>query len=202
MKRIIRLTESELTNLVRQIIKEEIVPSSETIDYVKKADEFVKKFQGKYMNFYLPEDNTLPVISKFMCNKVTFNSDGSEIYFEGEIKLEMYEKLQKIELMYVCDGTNLFTVYAGGFFGYSWEAMLRHYLHVKNRTKQRPTFVKSLKELKNKYPRPLVEGGIDSNGVEMIKDIQDFLCSTNKSGRAVPKAEYTSTGGQSNRDMA
>jgi hypothetical protein len=43
---------------------------------------------------------------------------------------------------------------------------------------------------------------MDQNGVEMIEYIQDFLCSTNKSGRAVPKASYASTNNRGDQNMA
>ena len=79
MKRIIRLTESDLIKIVNKVIREQIQP--ETLDFVKAEGEFMKKFQGKEMNFYLPGDNSLPIISKFMCNKVSFNGDSTEIYF-------------------------------------------------------------------------------------------------------------------------
>jgi hypothetical protein len=58
------------------------------------------------------------------------------------------------------------------------------------------------RNLAKNSPRPLVEGGMDQNGVEMIKYIQDFLCSNNKSGRAVPKANFASTNNRGDQNMA
>jgi len=193
-----------------------------TIDYAKKAGEFVKKFQGQFLNLYLPGDNTLPIISKFMCDKVSFNSDATEVYLDGKSK-----DIGTIKLTYVCDGTNIFTVeikrFENDFLNATlgdfwktydvgiddkWKKLLKGYVRKKNRTTNlvggelSRKIGEDFKNLAKNSPRPLVEGGIDSNGVEMIKEIQDFLCSTNKSGRPVPKATYASTGNQSNTNMA
>ena len=195
---------------------------NETIDFVKAADDFVKKFKGKEMNFYLPEDNTLPIITKFMCNKVSFNGDGTEIYFDGYSK-----DIGTIKLTYVCDGTKIFTVdiqrfennflnnTLGGIwktfdFGINdkWKKLLSGYVSKKNRTTNlvgldlNKKMGEDLRNLAKNSPRPLVEGGMDQNGVEMIKYIQDFLCSTNKSGRAVPKANFASTNNRGDQNMA
>ena len=219
MKRIIRLTESDLVKIVNKVIREQIEP--ETLDFVKAEGEFMKKFQGKEMNFYLPGDNSLPIISKFMCNKVSFNGDGTEIYFEGNSK-----DIGTVKLTYVCDGTNIFTVdirrFENNFLNSTlgafwktydvgiddkWKKLLKGYVNKKNRTTNlvgsdlNKKMGEDFRSLAKNSPRPLVEGGIDRNGVEMIEYIQEFLCSTNKSGRAVPKASYASTNNRGNQYM-
>lgn len=219
MKRIIRLTESDLVKIVNRVIREQLEP--ETLDYTKKADEFVKRFQGKYLNFYLPEDNTLPIISKFMCDNVSFNSDATEIYFDGKSK-----DIGTIKLTYVCDGTNIFTVdiqrFENNFLNATlgafwktydvgiddkWKKLLKGYVNKKNRTTNivgsdlKKKMGEDFRRLAKNSPRPLVEGGIDRNGVEMIEYIQEFLCSVNKSGRAVPKGDFSSTNNKGYQNM-
>lgn len=219
MKRIIRLTESDLVKIVNRVIREQLEP--ETLDYVKKADDFVKRFQGKYLNFYLPEDNTLPIISKFMCDNVSFNSDATEIYFDGKSK-----DIGTIKLTYVCDGTNIFTVdiqrFENNFLNATlgafwktydvgiddkWKKLLKGYVNKKNRTTNivgsdlKKKMGEDFRRLAKNSPRPLVEGGIDRNGVEMIEYIQEFLCSVNKSGRAVPKGDFSSTNNKGYQNM-
>lgn len=220
MKRIIRLTESDLVKIVNRVIREQIQP--ETLDFVKATEDFMKKFQGKEMNFYLPGDNSLPIISKFMCNKVSFNGDNTEIYFEGNSK-----DIGTVKLTYVCDGTNIFTVdirrFENNFLNSTlgafwktydigiddkWKKLLKGYVNKKNRTTNlvgsdlNKKMGEDFRNLAKNSPRPLVEGGMDQNGVEMIEYIQDFLCSTNKSGRAVPKASYASTNNRGDQNMA
>ena len=201
------------------LVNEQIEP--ETLDFAKSAGEFMKKFQGKEMNFYLPGDNSLPIISKFMCNKVTFNSDGTEIYLDGKSK-----DIGIIKLTYVCDGTNIFSVdiqrFENNFLNATlgafwktydvgiddkWRKLLKGYVNKKNRTTNlvgsdlNKKMGEDFRNLAKNSPRPLVEGGMDQNGVEMIKYIQDFLCSNNKSGRAVPKANFASTNNRGDQNM-
>ena len=219
MKRIIRLTESDLVKIVNKVIREQIEP--ETLDFVKAEGEFMKKFQGKEMNFYLPGDNSLPIISKFMCNKVSFNGDSTEIYFEGNSK-----DIGTVKLTYVCDGTNIFTVdirrFENNFLNSTlgafwktydvgiddkWKKLLKGYVNKKNRTTNlvgsdlNKKMGEDFRSLAKNSPRPLVEGGMDQNGVEMIEYIQEFLCSINKSGKAVPKSDYASTNNRGNQYM-
>ncbi len=194
----------------------------ETLDFVKLTGEFIKKFRGKEINFYLPEDNSLPIISKFMCNNVTLNNDATEIYLDGRSK-----DIGNIKLTYVCDGTNIFSVdiqrFENNFLNSTlgafwktydvgiddkWRKLLKGYVNKKNRTTNlvgsnlNKKMGEDFRNLAKNSPRPLVQGGIDQNGVEMIKYIQDFLCSTNKSGRSVPKANFASTNNTGDQNMA
>jgi hypothetical protein len=215
-----RILEMHKKSTQRHYLQEQIEP--ETIEFAKKANEFISKFKGKRINFYLPEDTSLPIISQFRCNSVTTSNDGNEIYFDGKS-----DEIGSMRLMYTCDGSNIFSVdiqrFENNFLNKTigafwdtydvgiddkWKKTLKGYVDKKSRTinkvgmdlnKEKGMMFKNL--AKN-FPRPLVQGGSDQTGTEMIKYIQDFLCSTNKSGIAVPKADIASTNTSTNQDMA
>lgn len=221
MGRIVKLTERDLSRIVRRVISEQEVPSQETMDTEMRARELVQKFQGKYLNFYLPGDDTIPFIERFMCKNVDFNDDGTEIYIDGS------SKEADMRLIYLCDNTDIFTVkidrfkndfwqnFIGGLLdtfdlsvNNKWQQLILGYVGKKSRTMQavgRDLKMEKKKmyfDIRKKYPRELVEGGVDSKSKEMISYIQEFLCSTNKSGKAVPKATFASMGRGGNTDMA
>jgi len=215
-----RILEMHKKSTQRQYLREQIEP--ETIDFIKKADEFISKFKGKRINFYLPEDSSLPIISQFVCNKVTTSNDGNKIYFDGNS-----DEIGSMTLMYTCDGSNMFSVdirrfennfldkTIGAFWDTydvgiddKWKKTLKGYVEKKSRTINKVGMDLNrekgmmFKNLAKNFPRPLVQGGSDQTGTEMIKYIQDFLCGTSKTGSAVPKADFASTNNSINQDMA
>jgi hypothetical protein len=223
MKKTIRLTESELISVIKRVISEQI--DSETADSAKKIDDFIKIFKGKSVNFYLPGDNSMPIITQFYVSNVTFDESGSSVYLEGKGFSSDNKPMGTMKLTYTCDGTNIFSVDIKKFennflnavaqtFYYDmgidnkWKKVLAGYVNSKSRTinkvggdlsKEKD---KLFKDLKNNYPRPLVEGGVDQNGKEMINYIQKFLCGFNKSGKAVRKATFASTKNQTNQNIS
>jgi hypothetical protein len=209
----------------KNYLSEDVTPN--TVDLMKLSSDFVNMFKGKSLNFYLPGDNSLPIITQFLCDKVSFDENANTIYFDGTGKSSDLKPIGSMRLMYVCDGSNVFTVKIdkfendflnstlGAFWDNydigiddKWKKLLKGYVNAKTRTLNKVG--KDLNQEKGKMfvnlaknsPRPLVEGGMDKNGTDMITYIQNFLCGFNKSGKAVPKATFASTNNGTNQNVA
>jgi hypothetical protein len=216
-----RILEMHKSHLLREQIEQG------TIDAIKVASDFVQKFQNKKLNFYFPQstaasevtvDATLPIVNGFMCSKVSFDEVGSKVFFDGTVA-----DIGEVRLSYLCDGTNIFSLEIRKFnnnilnslanlidvgIDDNWKKLIGSYAQMKVRTVQKVGGeIKKEKhriynELINAFPRELVEGGIDGDGKEMIEYIQNYLCSINKQGKAVPKANFASTNTQTNQNMS
>lgn len=216
-----RILEMHKNHLLREQIEQG------TIDAMKAASDFVQKFQNKKLNFYFPQstaasevtvDASLPIINGFMCSKVSFDEAGSKVFLDGTVA-----DIGEVRLSYQCDGTNVFSLEIRKFnnnilnslanlvdFGIdnNWKKLIGSYAEMKVRTVQKVgREIKQEKrriynELINAFPRELVEGGIDGDGKEMIEYIQNYLCSINKEGKAVPKADFASTNNQTNQNLS
>ena len=200
------------------LVEDKETPTPNTVDSMKELGKFVSLFKNKRVNLYLPDDFSLPIINQFAINDVNFTEDGNSIFLNGNAP-----GVGDIKLTYKCDGTNIFNVEIRKFennllnnianlldtgIDTNWKKLLMSFSQGKTRTLQaKPRDVR--KETHNIYakllstnPRELVEGGTDKNCIDMIKHIQDFICSINKEGKAVPKADFDSTNKQSNQNMA
>lgn len=207
------------------LLKEQIEQG--TIDAMKAANDFVQKFQNKRLNFYFPQSNaasevtvdaSLPIINGFMCTKVSFDESGNKIFFDGKVS-----DVGDVRLSYQCDGTNIFSVEIRKFnnnilnsianlidvgIDSNWKKLIGSYAEMKVRTLQKVGMeikkekTKIYNELIKAFPRELVEGGIDGEGKEMIEYVQNYLCSINKEGKAVPKADFASTNNQAIQNMS
>ena len=215
-----RILEMHKSHLLREQIEQG------TIDAMTAASDFVKKFQSKRLNFYFPQGNaasevtvdaSLPIINGFMCTNVSFDEAGNKVFFDGKV-----DTIGDVRLTYQCDGTNMFSVDIRKFnnnilnsvanlldFGVdnNWKKLIGSYADMKVRTVQKvgneikKEKVKIYTELVKAFPRELVEGGVDAGGKEMIEYVQNYLCSINKEGKAVPKADFSSTGNNTNQNI-
>jgi hypothetical protein len=74
MKRIIKLTESDLTRIVRRVLREQ--NEMETLpDQQQKMVDFTQRMEEQKLNFYLIGDSTQPVISQFKVNSVKWGKE-------------------------------------------------------------------------------------------------------------------------------
>lgn len=200
----------------RTFLKEQV--NSNVTDQATKMTEFISLFKGKAINFYLPNDTSLPILPQVYITNVRFDENGNTIIFNGN-SIEVGD----LELNYTCDGSDIFSVNirkfkndflnkaAQGFdvgINNQWKTTLLGYVEKKMRTINKigkdltKDKTNMINDLTTKYPRPLVQGGTDPNGKEMIKYIQDYLCSINKAGKAVPKAAFASTENQLNQNLS
>ena len=100
MKRVIRLTESDLTRIVKRVIKEQQDPELQhTQDEIKN---FNNLFRGKTVNFYLPGDRTLPILPQFYIKETIFS--------DNIIIIKGTSRVGDVNLFYGCDGTDVFSV--------------------------------------------------------------------------------------------
>jgi hypothetical protein len=228
-ERFYTLLESKVGNV--KPLLEDITPliNKETATEIERLSEFVRIFKGKRINFYLPNkfDSAL---FQLECENVTFSSRGSHIFVDG-IGYKTMEnedlRIGDLRLTYMCDGSNNFKVEVlkedgttlqklGRFFvdlvknkyDDSWKRLISYHAKVSNRNTQLPDkelvfkVEKDTNMLLNLFPQPIVEGGTDGDGKDMINYVQEFLCSFNKEGNAVPKAKFASTGDKIDQNIA
>jgi len=216
MKKIVRLTESDLTRIVKRIILED---DERRIQLINK---FYDLFQDKTMNFYLPNDYTDPIIRQFMVDKIEISEDSNTLTLIGKGKKPNGDDYPgNIKLQYTCNSKNTFRVEIDEFkeeysdwndiyklfdsgIPNAWKMFLRRFSDFKFENdyemdvKERKDYYRML--ISN-YKRPFVSGGIDSVGKQMITLITDEMCSYNFKGNAVPKADFASLGSRMNNNL-
>jgi len=207
MKRIIRLTESDLTRIVRRVLREQnepMLPSQTLPDQQQKMVEFNQRMQGQKLNFYLIGDSTQPVISQFKVSSIRWGENKNEIYIYGSVSEDTdsivgallfgRSKNDKSKLTYRCQEKDVF-ILDNLNFGTGWRNIIEKFVESKmefaNVSKKDKNMLKSkmTRDLINKNPAPLVVPGInEKTGKTFLDDIKNILCSTNKMERTVPKS--------------
>jgi hypothetical protein len=207
MKRIIRLTESDLTRIVRRVLREQnepMLPSQTLPDQQQKMVEFNQRMQGQKLNFYLIGDSTQPVISQFKVSSIRWGENKNEIYIYGSVSEDTdsivgallfgRSKNDKSKLTYRCQEKDVF-ILDNLNFGTGWRNIIEKFVESKmefaNVSKKDKNMLKSkmTRDLINKNPAPLVVPGInEKTGKTFLEDIKSILCSTNKMERTVPKS--------------
>lgn len=199
MKRIVRLTESDLKRIVRRVLKEEETNPQD------KITELNTRIVGQPLNFYLIGDSTQPLISQFVVDEVNFGQDMNSIRISGKIKDQSnpISKLLKLEtdidLMYRCQEQDVFIITKKGtnsqIHSGLWLSLIKEFVKKKmefanvasNDKKIRSK--EMVKQLYKKNPAPLVKPGInEKSGKTLLNEIKNIICSENKMGRAVPKS--------------
>jgi hypothetical protein len=197
-----RILEMHKKSTEKFYLSEDIDPK--TADSIKELNDFISKFKNKTISLYLPGDFSLPIISQFTISNISFGENNNAITINGSTS-----EIGDIVLFYRCDGTNMFNVdiqkFRNGFlndianlvdFGVddNWKKLLIKYSNIKRRTMKstKKDFRDIYGDLLRSNDRPIVEGGTDANGKDMISYIQDYICSINKKGNAVPKADFSS----------
>ena len=226
-----RILEMHKKSTKRFYLSEDITPSIDpkTADEDQRVGEFIKIFKGKKINFYLPEQFDIPLL-QVECENVVFDDSGNHIFISGVAYKSMSDgdlKIGQVQLTYMCDGSNNFSLKVikedgstvEKVFRYisdqifnkyndAWKRLLTYHAKIKNRNTQvndKELFKlisADTDSLLNKFPQPRVEGGTDGDSKDMITFIQDFMCSYNKEGRAVQKAGFASTNNQSDQNVA
>jgi hypothetical protein len=202
MKRIIKLTESDLTRIVRRVLREQnepMLPSQTLPDQQQKMVEFTQRMEGQKLNFYLIGDSTQPVISQFKVSSVRWGKDKNEIYIYGSVSEDRRatpagivaallfgrSKNDSSKLTYRCQEKDVF-ILDNLNFGTGWGKIIEKFVdakmefaNVSERDKNRVRN-KMVKDLITKNPAPLVQPGInEETGKTFLDDIKNILCSTN-----------------------
>jgi hypothetical protein len=184
-----------------------IGPTTQTTVAADPKTDFVNQFKGQALNFYLPDVNykNVPLISSFMVTNVTF-PDSNSILIEGT------SSVGTIEIKYSCDGTDTFLITKIVKFDQrvlddvaqfldlgldnNWKKLLASYAKMTTQKQQlRPMALKQEQSkiyhtLLKSFPNMVLNGGSDQTGQTFIKYIQNYLCGTNASGKAVAKAKF------------
>lgn len=228
-RRFYTLMESTMGN-VKPLI-EDFTPTinKTTATEIERFSEFIRLFKGQKLNFYLPDQFDLPLL-QIECENIMFSERGNHVYITGVGYKTMEDvdlKIGQVKLTYMCDGTDKFELKVtkedgnilqqlGRFFvdfvknkyNDQWKRLLSYHAKVKNRTTQ-----KNNNELLTaisvdtdifleRNPQPIVQGGTDGVGKDMITYVQEFLCSFNKEGNAVQKAKFASTGNNVDQNIS
>ena len=220
MKRIIRLTESDLTRIVRRVIQEQ--EEMETLpDQQQKMVDFTQRMEEQKLNFYLIGDSTQPVISQFKVNSVKWGKDKNEIDIYGSINEArksnpagivaalLFGSNRDIKLTYRCQGEDVFKL-DSSVFEITWKGIIEKFVDAKmefaNVSERDKNMVKNkmVRDLISKNPAPLVQPGINENsGKTFLDEIKNIICSTNKMERTVPKStESASTNKRFDQNMS
>ena len=219
MKRIIKLTESDLTRIVRRVLREQ--PSQTLPPQEQKMIEFTQRMEGQKLNFYLIGDSTQPVISQFEVNSVKWSKDKNEIYIYGSIyearkgnpaglvAALLFGSNRDIKLTYRCQEKDVFKL-DSSVFEITWKGIIEKFVDAKmefaNVSERDKNMVKNkmVRDLITKNPAPLVHPGInEKTGKTFLDDIKNILCSTNKMERTVPNStESASTNKGFDQNMA
>jgi hypothetical protein len=228
-KRFYNLLESTVGNVKPLLESTEPTINKDTATEMERISEFVRLFKGERLNFYLPEQFDLPLL-QIECENVMFSERANHIYITGIGYKTMAEgdlRIGQVQLTYMCDGSNIFELKVtkedgnilqqlGRFFvdfvknkyNDSWRRLIAYHAKIKNRNTQvndrelANIISADADNLLDRFPQPRVEGGTDDKGVDMIKYVQDFLCSYNKEGNAVQKARFASTNNQTDQNVA
>ena len=140
MKRIIKLTESDLTRIVRRVLREQ--PSQTLPPQEQKMIEFTQRMEGQKLNFYLIGDSTQPVISQFEVNSVKWSKDKNEIYIYGSIyearkgnpaglvAALLFGSNRDIKLTYRCQEKDVFKL-DSSVFEITWRGIIEKFVDAK-----------------------------------------------------------------------
>ena len=204
MKRIIKLTESDLTRIVRRVLREQ--NEMETLpDQQQKMVDFTQRMEEQKLNFYLIGDSTQPVISQFKVNSVKWGKKN-EIDIYGSINVArksnpagivaalLFGPNRHIKLTYRCQEKDVFKL-DSSVFEITWRGIIEKFVDAKmefaNVSERDKNMMKNkmVRDLISKNPAPLVVPGInEKTGKTFLEDIKNILCSTNKMERTVPKS--------------
>jgi hypothetical protein len=204
MKRIIKLTESDLTRIVRRVLREQ--NEMETLpDQQQKMVDFTQRMEEQKLNFYLIGDSTQPVISQFKVNSVKWGKKN-EIDIYGSINVArksnpagivaalLFGSNRDIKLTYRCQEKDVFKL-DSSVFEITWRGIIEKFVDAKmefaNVSERDKNMMKNkmVRDLISKNPAPLVVPGInEKTGKTFLEDIKNILCSTNKMERTVPKS--------------
>jgi len=217
MKRIIKLTESDLTRIVRRVLREqnETTPQQPPVNTSNPTGNLNQELVGETANFYLENEYNIPILSQVEIENVKSNRE--ELIIEGNSP-----KVGKVTLKYRCGNTKDFfkldkVRFTGNFVNdvNDFISSLRDTLfqsrnwwrdllvgHVKNYVRQEtPKVIKEkitrvINNNKNPIVYPPVES--DTNNRYFMEIIKSNFCS--RGGR--DKATFATTGGNQGSNMA
>ena len=209
MKRIIRLTESDLTRIVKRVLREQNETPEQQVDpEVTITGNRLDIIKGKTANFYLKNDRTKPVLPQVKINdyeikgdQLLINGQDDEV---GDVRLkyrcENSDNFFNLEYVrfkgpFIKDVSDFFTKF--GLFGLMrkqwWTDLLMGYVKKYTRQQDKKSVQnevsKVLKENKNPIVYPPSEA--NSSGKTFMSIIKSSFCSAG--GRT--KADFASNQG-------
>lgn len=216
MKRIIKLTENDLTRIVRRVIREQNEkPPQPPVNSTNPTGNLNQELVGESANFYLENEYNVPILSQVEIENVKSNRE--ELIIEGTSP-----NVGKVTLKYRCGNTKDFfkldkVRFSGNFLNdvNDFLAKLRDTLfqsrdwwrnlligHVKNYVRQEtPKEInEKIKRLINTNKNPIVYPPVesDTNNRYFMEIIKSNFCS--RGGR--DKATFANTGGKQGSNMA